>query len=67
MSLDTVPLWVLAVLAVFLIILVVVFGAVVALRITVRGTSEAARPAIIRATGGMLRDVLDSLFRWRRK
>ncbi|MEU1254841.1 hypothetical protein ABZ445_16335 [Streptomyces chartreusis] len=67
MSLDAVPPWVVAALALCVIILVVIFGAVISLRITVRGTSEAARPAIIRATGDMLRSVLDAPFRRRRQ
>lgn len=67
MSLDAVPPWVLAALSPLLIVLVVIAGLVLALRSNVRGTSEASRPAIIRATGGTFRDVLDALFRWRRK
>ncbi|MEV5319108.1 hypothetical protein AB0K92_15880 [Streptomyces sp. NPDC052687] len=67
MSVDTVPVWVIAVFVLLLIVFVVVAGAVVALRITVRGTSEVARPDIIRAVGAMFRDLFDALFRWRRK
>lgn len=43
MSFYSVPPWLLAVLALFALVLVVVAGAVVAMTVAVRGTSEAAR------------------------
>ncbi|AKZ59216.1 exported protein of unknown function [Streptomyces ambofaciens ATCC 23877] len=57
--------WVL--LALVLCVLVVVAGGIIGLRIALRGTSEDARPHIIRALGDYFRSLVDAVFRWRRK
>lgn len=64
MSFANVALVALCVLGLFA---VVVGGGLVGLHIAVRGTSEAARPAIIRALSGYFRSLIESLFRWRRQ
>jgi hypothetical protein len=56
-----------ALLALVLCVVAVVAGGLVGLRIALRGTSEDARPRIIRALGDYFRALVDAVFRWRRK
>jgi hypothetical protein len=56
-----------ALVALFLLAVVVVAGGVIGLCVALRGTSEGSRPDIIRALGDFFRALLDALFRRRRK
>ncbi|MDX2575949.1 hypothetical protein PV332_10705 [Streptomyces scabiei] len=67
MSFDSLAPWAFAALLLLAIVTVVVIGGVIGLRIAVRGTSEDARPRIIRALAYFFRALLESPFRWRRK
>jgi hypothetical protein len=67
MSYASVVPWAVAPLYLLALVVVVIVGGIITLRIGVRGTSEAARPDIIRALTYFYRGLLESIFRWRRK
>lgn len=56
-----------ALLALVLCVVIIVAGGLVGLRIALRGTSEDARPRIIRALGVYFRDLVGAVLRQPRK